>query len=159
MTKIMILAATVCLLFGCGVSKTVKKVKRAVTPDDVVEKIAAGDVAGLVAISFRVMNAMQDFVVVHQDETCVIAEVRKIPGLGISLPGGDSRYYIRIDNRTLTAASSGGSGSTTMVFSFFKSAVGTFREVMKPDSLVGKYAQQLFLHIFAALLKAGVVFK
>ena len=156
MKRLVLLASALALLGACGVSKKVKKVEKAVTPDEVVEKVATGDVPGIVAIAFKVLNATQDFAVVHQDGSCVVAEVRKIPGLGISLPGGkDSRYYLRIDTKTIADAP----GTVRVVLSFFKAAVGAFRQVMNPDSTVGKYAQQIFVHIFGALLKSGVAFK
>ncbi|HKS16215.1 MAG TPA: hypothetical protein VJU16_02830 [Planctomycetota bacterium] len=144
------------LATGCGVSKTVKKVKKAVTPSEVVEKIATGDVPGIVAIGFKVLNASQDYAVVHQDQGCLIAEVKKVPVLGLSLTGSkDSRYYLRIDTKSIKDAA----GTVKMVFSFYKAAKGAFLEVMNPDSAVGKYAQQIFLHIIGALLKSGVAFK
>lgn len=154
MTRTLAAIALVVILPGC-ISKTIKKATKAVTPDEVVEKIAQGDLPGLVPIAFKVLNASQDFVVVHRDETSVIAEVRKIPGLGIALPKGDSRYYVRIDMKTLKDVAD----CVKIVLTFFKAAAGAFKQVMNPDSIVGKYAQQIFAHIFVALMHAGVAFK
>ena len=156
MRTLVLLVAALAVLPGCGVSKKVKAVKKALTPEDVVEKLAAGEMPAIVPIVFAVLNATQDFAVVHQDGSCVVAEVRKIPGLGISLPGGkDSRYYFRVDLQNVGTTA----GSVKMVFTFFKSAVGAFHKVSSPDTLIGKYANTLFTHIIGALLKSGVVFK
>ena len=156
MKRLVLFAAVLVVLSGCGVPKKIRKIRKALEPSEVVEKLAAGEVPAIVPIVLAVLNASQDYAVVHRDENCVVAEVKKIPGLGISLPGGkDSRYYLRIDSKTIADAA----GTVKMVFSFYKAAKGAFMEVMNPDSAVGKYAQQLFLHLFGALLKAGVMFK
>lgn len=142
---------------SCGVRKTVRKTARAVeTAIEVVdrsERIAQGDTSQIVPLVVLVLNATQDYVLVHQEGNVLVAEVREIPVLGLKMPGSDEKkYYLRIDLEAL--------GETTkMVLSFFRGRKGEYTKKEEADDLISRGAGQLFVAVVGSLIKAGVVFR
>ena len=98
-----------------------------------------------------VLSESPDYVVVSKDGQSVVAEVLRIPGLGIALPRlEDKAYYLRADLKSL--------GETTKVgLSFFRSVRGLYSLRDELDSiLLSRGVSQLFAHVFVALVKSGV---
>lgn len=141
---------------SCGVRKTVRKTTQAVaTAIEVVdrsEKLAQGDTSQIAPIIALVLNAGQDYVLVHQEGNVLVAEVREVPVLGLKMPkSDDKRYYLRFDLEAV--------GSTTrMVMCFFRGKKGDFSKREEPDGIISKAATELFGAVVVALLKSGVVF-
>jgi len=102
-------------------------------------------------VLLTVLSESPDYVVVSKDGQSVVAEVLRIPGLGIALPRlEDKAYYLRADLKSL--------GETTKVgLSFFRSVRGLYSLRDELDSILfSRGASQLFAHVFVALVKSGV---
>ena len=69
---------------GCGAPKRI--VKKVLKTEEAIERTAEGHPGQVLPVLLVILNATQDYAVVHQDGTSVVAEVREIPGLGVSLP-------------------------------------------------------------------------
>ena len=150
---LVLLGLLVPLQSSCGAVKTARKtVKAAVAVVDCAERVAQGDESQVVPTIVQVLNASQDYALVRQDEHALVAEVREIPGLGLKLPGGgDKGYFLRFDLQSL--------GNTTkMLLSFFRADRNNLQRHDEPDDIISKGASTLFVSVFGALLKAGVIF-
>ncbi len=139
---------------SCGtVKKTRKAIKTALEVQDRIERLAEGDESQIVPLVATILNAGQDYVLVHQEDHALVAEVDRIPGLGLKIPRSEGkRYYLRFDLQSL-------GGATKMALSFFRSDKGVFTKKEDADDIVSKGVSELFSAVLGALLKSGIVFK
>ena len=151
---ILALAASLASQASCGtVKRTKKKIETALEVVDRTERLARGDTGQVLPILLLVLNESQDMVVVHQDRTVLVCELRRIPGLGLKIPSSErKRYHLRVD---LAAVEQ----DTSLSFTFFRSDTGDYEKREAPDDFIPRTAGRLFTEVASALVKGGLVFK
>jgi len=137
----------------CIVNKAKKTVEGFLEGVDLIEKVVGGDTSALLPTTRDALNGLDGLQVVHIEESFLVAEVKRIPKLGLKLKNTSKElYHLRVDLKKVGDASK-------VVFSFFKAARGVYSKLHKADDIVTKGASELFAAVIVAILKCGVVLK
>ncbi len=106
------------------------------------ERIAEGSPEEVIPRVMAALAGDSTFGKIVRDDDAVVAEVCRLPGLGIALPAAE--YFLRIDFEKVE-------DTTRLILAFY-------RLKTQLDSLAAQAVAGLFQQVFVAMLKSGVVF-